>query len=52
MISVKNNSIKSWWYSKKTQSLRASFLKQNIGNPENALSYYLKLTANENNYKN
>ena len=49
---VKNNSIKSWWYSKKTQSLRASFLKQNIGNPENALSYYLKLTANENNYKN
>jgi putative transferase (TIGR04331 family) len=45
---VKNNTIKSWWYCKKTQSLRANFLKQNIGNPKNALSFYLALTKNSN----
>jgi len=49
---INNNSIKSWWYSKKTQSLRASFLKQNIGNPKNALSFYLKLIVNKSSNEN
>jgi putative transferase (TIGR04331 family) len=39
----KNHSIEKWWHSDKTQSARKEFLDRNIGNPKDAINFYLSL---------
>ena len=40
---VENDSIEKWWYSEKTQNARKAFLDTNIGNPQDAIDFYLSL---------
>lgn len=40
---VENDSIEQWWYSEQTQNAKKAFLDRNIGNPEDAIKFYLSL---------
>jgi CMP-N,N'-diacetyllegionaminic acid synthase len=40
---VENDSIEEWWYSDKTQNARKAFLDTNIGDPKDAIDFYLSL---------
>lgn len=40
---VENDSIEKWWYSEQTQNARKAFLDRNIGDPEDAINFYLSL---------
>lgn len=37
------NNVEEWWYSKSVQNARKKFLDANIGNPEDAINFYLSL---------
>lgn len=42
-VNINSVSVEKWWYSEKTQSARRKFLDNNIGNPKDAISFYLSL---------
>lgn len=44
LCSIENN-INEWWLDKKTRSARKNFLDKNIGEPSQALSYYMSLAV-------